>query len=60
MLGPKPGAPMQTRASSSDERDAFRGEEIGHTDVLLVHGIWNTAHWLLPLARRMRAYGLAR
>ncbi|TWR37992.1 hypothetical protein FQJ95_16330 [Xanthomonas vasicola] len=28
-------------------------------DVLLVHGIWNTAHWLLPLARRMRADGLA-
>ncbi|MCS3745570.1 pimeloyl-ACP methyl ester carboxylesterase [Xanthomonas arboricola] len=28
-------------------------------DVLLVHGIWNTAHWLLPLARRMRAAGLA-
>ncbi|GAE55005.1 hypothetical protein XPR_1640 [Xanthomonas arboricola pv. pruni MAFF 301420] len=28
-------------------------------DVLLVHGIWNTAHWLLPLARRLRAEGLA-
>jgi len=28
-------------------------------DVLLVHGIWNTTHWLLPLARRMRADGLA-
>ncbi|MBB3833336.1 pimeloyl-ACP methyl ester carboxylesterase [Xanthomonas arboricola] len=28
-------------------------------DVLLVHGIWNTAHWLLPLARRLRGEGLA-
>lgn len=28
-------------------------------DVLLVHGIWNTTHWLLPLAWRMRADGLA-
>ncbi|CAD0318693.1 esterase/lipase family protein [Xanthomonas hortorum] len=28
-------------------------------DVLLVHGIWNTAHWLLPLARRLRAEGFA-
>lgn len=27
--------------------------------MLLVHGIWNSAHWLLPLARRLRAEGLA-
>lgn len=27
--------------------------------MLLVHGIWNTAHWLLPLARRLRGDGLA-
>src|SRR5690606_33971840 len=26
--------------------------------VLLIHGIWNTRLWLLPLARRLRAAGL--
>ncbi|MGN3934038.1 alpha/beta hydrolase [Xanthomonas citri pv. mangiferaeindicae] len=48
-----PISPAPPRRSPREEASAATA------DVLLVHGIWNTAHWLLPLARRMRANGLA-
>ncbi|MBV6789769.1 alpha/beta fold hydrolase [Xanthomonas euvesicatoria] len=44
---------------AAPRRSPRDGTRAATADVLLVHGIWNTAHWLLPLARRMRANGLA-
>ena len=43
------GADLQTQSGHPEAASA---------GVLLVHGIWNTAHWLLPLARRLRAAGM--
>lgn len=45
--------------SGGDDLQTQSGHpEAASADVLLVHGIWNTAHWLLPLARRLRAAGM--
>ncbi|WP_033486315.1 esterase/lipase family protein, partial [Xanthomonas phaseoli] len=49
-------SPISPAAPRRSQREGARAAT---ADVLLVHGIWNTAHWLLPLARRMRANGLA-
>ena len=38
---------------------ASAGPAVTHAKVLLVHGIWNARSWLLPLAWRLRALGLA-
>jgi pimeloyl-ACP methyl ester carboxylesterase len=46
-----PIADMSNSSSSSGETSSAR-------PVLLIHGIWNTRLWLLPLARRLRAEGL--
>ncbi|RWU15732.1 alpha/beta hydrolase, partial [Xanthomonas phaseoli pv. manihotis str. CIO151] len=45
-------SPISPAAPRRSQREGARAAT---ADVLLVHGIWNTAHWLLPLARRMRA-----
>ncbi|MCD0247700.1 alpha/beta hydrolase [Xanthomonas melonis] len=54
-----PSSSASSAIAATPRRSSRKQSTTTTADVLLVHGIWNTAHWLLPLARRLRGDGLA-